>query len=364
MTTKTCTTCLVEKDISNFKVEKRPRYTGEYENTCRDCKNKTNERYRNTYQGFLKGLLKHARSNSKSRKAKGRDEAGEFELTYEDILEIIKDQDGRCYYSNVPLSFKNKSDYRASIERLDPSKGYIKSNVVVCCLEFNDAKQWSKEKVKEMYDILQITHDYADTDFSLKKKIPNQFVKAEYDTKLYHQCNKCFEVKPLNQFNKNKGIGCKDCIKILDQERMKDPRNSILALLKSARSNTKQRKQKGTAKDRDFTLDITFDDLVNIYRNQKGLCAYSGLPLKFGNSNEINWKISLERINPKQGYTRDNVCLIVYELNTGDKRILYNDDSSGSCAWSKEKFNYICQHITNYYRNESIETLMSNLQVG
>ena len=64
MTTKLCTTCLVVKDISNFKIELRPRYKGDYENTCRDCKNKTNERYRNTYEGFLKGLLKHARSNS------------------------------------------------------------------------------------------------------------------------------------------------------------------------------------------------------------------------------------------------------------------------------------------------------------
>jgi hypothetical protein len=34
--TKCCTTFSVEKDISNFKVENRPRYIGDYENTCRD----------------------------------------------------------------------------------------------------------------------------------------------------------------------------------------------------------------------------------------------------------------------------------------------------------------------------------------
>jgi hypothetical protein len=101
----------------------------------------------------------------------------------------------------------------------------------------------------------------------------------------------------------------------------------------------------------DFTFDLTFDELVNIYRSQKGLCAYSGLPLKFGNSTEINWKMSLERIDTKLGYTKDNVCLICYEYNTGDKRILYNDDSDGSCAWSAEKFRYIFEHITDMYNN-------------
>lgn len=214
MVTKTCTTCLVEKDISNFKIETRSRYKGDYENTCKNCKNKTNERYRNTYQGFLKGLLKGARHSSKNRFAKGREEAGQFDLTYEELLEILEIQNHRCYYSNVPLVFKRKSDYQASIERLDVSKGYTRSNVVVCCLEFNDVMQWTKEKIKEIYDILRVPHDNSDTNFDLIKKLPRKIsTPAEYDKNIFHQCNKCLEVKPLGQFNKNKATGCKECVK-------------------------------------------------------------------------------------------------------------------------------------------------------
>lgn len=337
-------------DISNFKIETRPRYKGEYENTCRGCKIKANERYRNTEQGFLKGLLKNARKSGKKRIEKGRAEAGEFDLTYDDVLDILDKQNKRCYYSNVPLVFKKKSDYQASLERLDTSKGYTKSNVVVCCLEFNDVMQWTKEKIREMYDTLQVPHDCSDTNFDLIKKPRRRMTAwAKYDKQLFHQCNKCLEVKPLAQFNKNRAIGCKDCIKVLDKQRMEEPRSAMLALIRAARSNTKKRQKKSTAVDRDFIFDLTFDELVDIYRSQRGLCAYSGLPLRFGNSTEISWKMSLERIDAKKGYTRINVCLIAYEFNTGDKRILYNDDSDGSCAWSAEKFRTVFDHIGNMF---------------
>ena len=161
------------------------------------------------------------------------------------------------------------------------------------------------------------------------------------------------------QFNRNKASGCKDCVRIVDQKKMEKPRSAMLALIRSARANTKRRKNKSTAEDRDFTFDLTFDDLVTIYRAQKGLCAYSGLPLKFGNSTEINWKMSLERIDTKQGYTKSNVCLIVYEMNTCDKRILYNDDSDGSCAWSAEKFRYVFEHIKEMYKSSSVRSVTS-----
>jgi hypothetical protein len=337
----------VEKNICNFSIENRAKYIGPYQNTCKDCKNKTNERYRNTVPGFLKGLLKHARQNAKYRKADGREEAGTFDLTYEDLLNILKEQDNKCFYSNVPLKFTRKTDYQASIERIDPSKGYVRSNVVICCLEFNDAMQWTKGKIDEMYEILQQVHDCSDIDFCLNRKPQTIIQREQYDKSLFHQCNKCMEIKPHNQFNKNKSIGCKDCIKILDLQRMQNPRQSIFALLTQARSNSKKRSNKSTAAKRDLTIDLSFDDLVSIYKSQNGLCAYSGLPLKFGNSNEINWKISLERINQKIGYTKDNVCLICIEFNTADKSILYNDDSLGSSAWSKEKFDYIFKHISD-----------------
>jgi len=130
---------------------------------------------------------------------------------------------------------------------------------------------------------------------------------------------------------------------------MSNPREALLLLLKSARSNTVKRAKMSVYKNRVNVVDIKLEDLIDIYKRQNGLCAYSGLPLMFGNSKEINWKISLERKNTLLGYTKDNVCLICYEFNTGDKTVLYNDDSEGSCGWSVEKFQVMMTYASEIY---------------
>jgi hypothetical protein len=303
------------------------------------------------------GLLKKARNNAKKRNNNGREEAGVFDISFDDIVEIERKQNGRCYYSNVPLTFQRKSDYQASIERLDTTKGYIKSNVVLCCLEFNDVIQWNKDKVKDMYEILQQTHDLSGTDFSPERKKTIRLKREAFDEAVFYQCHKCMAIKPLAQFNKNKAIGCKDCVKVIDQQRMKDPRACLFKLLTTARNNTKQRQKKQTSSSRDFTFTLTFQDVVDLYKLQKGLCAYSGMPLRFGNS---YWQISLERMNVRQGYTKDNVCLICYEFNTGDKTIFYNDDSLGSCAWSKQKFQHIFASIVEMHCTDDIDNKHTN----
>lgn len=45
---------------------------------------------------------------------------------------LFKEQDGRCYYSGLPITLPTKWDdrtYTASVDRTDSSKGYIKGNV-------------------------------------------------------------------------------------------------------------------------------------------------------------------------------------------------------------------------------------------
>lgn len=352
-TTKVCINCGFEKPIDAFAPENCSRNISTHKNTCRKCKNGLDAEYRNTQGGYLKNLVKNAKLNSK-RRSEDRPDAGTFDITYDDILEMWKSQQGRCYYSNVPLKTVTKADFQTSIERLDTEKGYEKDNVVLCALEFNDTIQWSKEKVIEMIKLLQDDHDFTETDFTFTKKQPVKFQRAVYDKAIYHQCNKCFEVKLLNQFNKNKSTGCKPCVKMLDQQRIDNPRSSLLLMLKTARSNCKKRADKSHLNERDCTFDIELSELIEIYRKQKGLCAYSNLPLCFGNSKDINWKISLERKDVKQGYKPDNVCLICYEFNTGDKTILYNDSGTetGCCGWSPEKFKIVLASCREFYHKE------------
>lgn len=320
---KICTTCNIKKTIEVFSKQTSSKYIDTHKNTCRQCSNIINDKYRNTQTGYLKNLLKNAKKSSISRINKGRVEAGTFTITYDDVFEIWNLQKGLCYYSNIPMITNRKSDFQASIERIDPNKGYDKSNIVLSCLEFNDIVQWSKDKITEMIDILKEHRDLSTTDFSFKKKLPIEYNKLEFDKLMYHQCNKCCEIKSLDQFNKNKSIGCKSCVKILDNKRTENPRTALLILLTSARSNCKKRSSKNLINERDCSYDLNLEELIQIYRNQKGLCAYSNLPLCFGNSENINWRISLERKDTEKGYNVDNVCLICYEFNTGDKTILY-----------------------------------------
>jgi hypothetical protein len=94
-------------------------------------------------------------------------------------------------------------------------------------------------------------------------------------------------------------------------------------------------------------IEIDFNFLAEIFNNQHGLCAYSGIPLNFGDCRTTNWVCSLERLNVYNGYTKENVCLVASEFNTGDQTRIYKEHNKyrGNCGWSKEKFEYFIQNI-------------------
>jgi hypothetical protein len=66
--------------------------------------------------------------------------------------------------------------------------------------------------------------------------------------------------------------------------------------------------------------------MVEIYAAQKGVCAYSGLPLRFGKG---DWMISLERLDPTKNYSRTNCALVCHEFNTTDKSVLHEGYNTG-----------------------------------
>ena len=79
-----------------------------------------------------------------------------------DVLNMLREQGGRCYCSSVPLEYTFvHSDWRISLERLDNDTGYAKENCVLVACEFNTpdysrnktpyevhgTAQWSRAKV-------------------------------------------------------------------------------------------------------------------------------------------------------------------------------------------------------------------------
>lgn len=60
-------------------------------------------------------------------------------LTVADINEMYENQNGLCYWFNIPLipSDYSKHPQQPSLDRLDRTKGYTKDNVVLCCYSAN-----------------------------------------------------------------------------------------------------------------------------------------------------------------------------------------------------------------------------------
>lgn len=100
--------------------------------------------------GFIMRRIKEARNRCQRRKQikQRKDNSGEFNITLDIILNKLKEQKGKCYYSNIPLVFKRKSDWMMSLERLDNSEGYTENNTVLVCAEFNSSDQSGKANNK------------------------------------------------------------------------------------------------------------------------------------------------------------------------------------------------------------------------
>lgn len=123
---------------------------------CFLCRKLVKQQYGSTLRGFIYNLLHITKRSTKQRITKGRSMEFDIDLNY--LINIVIEQKGRCYYSNMPLIFKRSSDWICSVERLNCNLGYIKGNIVLVCYEFNsfnrigqnvtpeNSSQWSKDK--------------------------------------------------------------------------------------------------------------------------------------------------------------------------------------------------------------------------
>jgi hypothetical protein len=93
-----------------------------------------------------------------------------YNLNLQFICEMLIQQKGRCFYSNVPLTFKRanghyvREDWRISIERINEAGGYTQDNVVLIAGEFQSSSrktirdtlesyQWSIDKVMHLVQV-------------------------------------------------------------------------------------------------------------------------------------------------------------------------------------------------------------------
>jgi hypothetical protein len=141
-----------------------------------------------------------------------------------------------------------------------------------------------------------------------------KLVWVEFRGKRYLTCHICDTPKPIDEFynrHKSQYINprCKDCLHKTRTDKVNSSFESFIgqrvALLKN------RSKKLGVP----FNLDKRF--LVEMYKKQDGLCFYTGEPmvLKFGDGKNRH-ALSVDRVVPKLGYTKDNVVLCSNLINT------------------------------------------------
>lgn len=283
-TEKQCNSCKKMKSLD--------KYSGKSSNdlnlnaTCDECCIST-WRYKNTFDGFIGKILSAARSDAKKRLSKGRTEAGVCNIIREDLINIWNRQNGKCYYSNIPMNLKQCSDWMCSLERLDNDKGYTIDNIALVCHEFNNENKWTLEKIARMIFSVYEYHD----DVLLLKEINNslngknsninsgkkykEIVKNELNQ---YKCKKCDIFKDESEFTKVTHEGCKECRKKYREKRRSTIKVHLYTLFNDAKNSTKKRNE-NINRSGDNSFDITYEYLKILLQNQRGRCAYSGIKL-------------------------------------------------------------------------------------
>jgi hypothetical protein len=89
----------------------------------------------------LKEMLRTSLKNSKQRQNRN-DNAGEHSLTLQELVELVIEQGFRCALTLIPLVFRRKHPWMASIDRIDPSEGYHKWNCRIVIYRMNMGITW------------------------------------------------------------------------------------------------------------------------------------------------------------------------------------------------------------------------------
>lgn len=287
-------------------------------------------------------MLSSSRGSAKSRKG----EAKVHTLTKEDIVKKWETQKGLCFYSKMKMVCQGRSNWQMSIERLDNSKGYTEENTVLCCLEFNHSKQWSTEKINRIFELIDTKLDMSlfEKELNFAAEISKKsggarkmldFEKIVVDNIILLKCHLCLEFK--NDFLWEKNRGCKSCRANRALKTNDCIRGRLKALLRAAKSSTSDGNKNASLHRQSLVCNLTFEDLLNQLKAQKGRCFYSNIIFNYETNSD--WLVSLERQNPFKGYIKDNICLICREFNTGDSRTKgIGNENTGGGFWNVEKF--------------------------
>ena len=159
-------------------------------------------------------------------------------------------------------------------------------------------------------------------------------------------CSKCKKETDVEHFFKHKQTKdgfhswCKSCCKEANLK-SKDKINSNI----ESRAVVFLRNAKNSAYKRNNEFDLNVDDIVEFWNKQNKICAYSGVEMTL-ESGKLN-TVSIERIDSKIGYTKENTILVCQAVNR-----MKSD-------FSLNEFFDLCKLVTTFLSDEDL-----NLSVG
>jgi hypothetical protein len=159
-------------------------------------------------------------------------------------------------------------------------------------------------------------------------------------------CFTCKESSDITNFFKSSNTSdgyhswCKKCCKKGNQI-SRDKANSTI----EGRARVFLQNAKKAAVKRNNEFEIEISDIVDCWNAQEQTCAYSGklMTLEVAKPNSV----SIERIDSKIGYTKNNTILVCWAINR-----MKSD-------FSFEDFFEMCKSVTKHLSDDSL-----NLQVG
>lgn len=349
-----CHACGTVKLVADFDV----RANGSVSSYCKSCRKKKCIDYKRTLRGNASTLVCSARH-----RAKVKGWACNLDIDF--ILDKILHQQGRCAYSGVQMEMLlPHSDWRMSLERLNNAIGYVQENCVLIAAEFNTTEtisrrvameatsgssKWSLQKVKYFRTERLFNVDLQVLDMLIEAaSIPYQSIQSpavltpsecQREGLFNHfRCSKCGSWKPATYFSHSRrsrtGLRsqCKQCDCKYNFARRLTLRGHAQELLNHARGRHKLGKWRGN-----FELNI--DSVLETLRSQRGRCFYSDVPLSFAQLN-VDWMMSLERLDNSWTYTRENSVLVALEFNTAVQSRTASE-VFGSGQWSRRKVEHV-----------------------
>lgn len=354
-----CCDCGIEKTLADFGVKSNGDSVRSY---CKTCDKRRKAEYTRTLRGNTKILVCNARQRSTKKGLA-------CNLSSDLILNKILDQQGRCAYSGVQMELLlPHSDWRMSLERVNNAVGYVPENCVLIAAEFNTTEnisrrvtnketagssKWSLDKVQHFGTERLLHVDLQVLGKSIKaareryQSLPAPVVLASCECELKEldgdferfRCSRCGFWKPASLFslsrNSRRGLQsqCKQCAGEYSLYRRLTLRGHVLTMLNHARSRHRLGKWHGN-----FEIDL--DSVLKMLWFQQGRCFYSDIPLRFAELN-VDWMMSLERLDNNKTYTKENTVLVALEFNSADHSRTATSQVFGSGQWSRRKVEHI-----------------------